>query len=54
MANVLIIDDDRVFCDVLSRRVSRLGHHSVFSLTLKNGIEMAGKRQFDVIMLDVQ
>lgn len=54
MANVLIVDDDRVFCDVLSRRVSRLGHYSVFALTLKDGIEMAGKREFDVIMLDVQ
>ncbi|MBI9091562.1 MAG: sigma-54-dependent Fis family transcriptional regulator [Desulfobacterium sp.] len=54
MANVLIIDDDRVFCDVLSRRVSRLGHHSAFALTLSHGEEMANQREFDVIMLDVQ
>jgi len=54
MANVLIIDDDRVFCDVLSRRVSRLGHHSAFALTLSHGEELAGQREFDLIMLDVQ
>ena len=54
MANVLIIDDDRVFCDILSRRVSRLGHYSVFALTLKSGVEMASKLEFDVILLDVQ
>ncbi len=54
MANVLIVDDNRVFCDILSRLVSRLDHYSVFALTLKDGIEMADKREFDVIMLDVQ
>ncbi len=54
MANILIIDDDRVFCDVLSRRINRLGHHTVFTLTLEDGIKMAFTREFDVIMLDVQ
>ena len=54
MANILIIDDDHVFCDVLSRRINRLGHHSVFSLTLEDGKKMALTGRFDVIMLDVQ
>jgi len=54
MATVLIIDDDRVFCDVLSRRINRLGHKSVFNITLKDGIKMAKTKAFDVIMLDVQ
>ena len=54
MANVLIIDDDRVFCDVLSRAVSRLGHSVTFSLTLKDGLEAVSSRNFDVVMLDVQ
>jgi two-component system NtrC family response regulator len=54
MANVLIIDDDRVFCDFLSRKVNRLGHNSVFSLNLKDGLDMAVSREFDVILLDVQ
>lgn len=54
MANVLIIDDDRVFCDVLTRAINRLGHHTSFSLTLKEGLEMAFSQEFDAIMLDVQ
>lgn len=54
MANVLIIDDDRFFCDILSRRINRLGHNSAFTLTLKDGVAMANTRTFDVIMLDVQ
>jgi two-component system, NtrC family, response regulator len=54
MANVLIIDDDRVFCDFLSRRINRLGHNTVFTLTLEDGLNMANSREFDVILLDVQ
>ena len=54
MANVLIIDDDRVFCDFLSRKIKRLGHKSVFTLTLEDGIHMAFSGKFDVILLDVQ
>ncbi len=54
MATILIIDDDRVFCDVLSRAISRLGHSSTFALTLKDGLNTAFSQDFDVIMLDVQ
>ncbi len=54
MAKILIIDDDRVLCDMLSHRINRLGHQSVFSLTLKDGINLALSREFDIIMLDVQ
>jgi two-component system, NtrC family, response regulator len=54
MASILIIDDDRVFCDVLSRAISRIGHSSNFSLTLKGGLEEACSRPYDVVLLDVQ
>ena len=54
MATILIIDDDRVFCDVLSRAISRLGHNSTFALTLKDGLDTAFSQDFDVVMLDVQ
>ena len=39
MGTILIIDDDRVFCDVLSRAIGRLVHNVTFSLTLKSGLE---------------
>ena len=54
MAAILIIDDDRIFCDVLSRAIGRLGHTVTFSLTLKEGLEMVSSQEFDVVMLDVQ
>lgn len=54
MANILIIDDEHYFCDVLSRRVNRMGHQAVYTLTLTDGIKMALSQDFDVILLDVQ
>jgi two-component system NtrC family response regulator len=54
MAKILIIDDDRVFCDVLSRAIQKLGHNTAFSLSLKDGLQAVASDDFDVIMLDVQ
>ena len=54
MGTILIIDDDRVFCDVLSRAIGRLGHNVTFSLTLKSGLETVSSQEFDIVMLDVQ
>ena len=54
MASVLIIDDDPVFCDVLTRAISLLGHNVTFSLSLKEGIKAVSSQAFDVVMLDVQ
>ncbi len=53
MASILIIDDDRAFCDAFSRRIHRMGHSAVFALTLKDGVGLAKAHEFDVIMLDV-
>ena len=54
MAKVLIIDDDRMFCDVMSRAIQRLGHNTSFCLTLTDGLRTAAENDFDVVMLDVQ
>jgi len=54
MATILIIDDDRVFCDLLSRAINLLGHHTTFALSLNDGLQTAASQTFDVIMLDVQ
>lgn len=54
MANILIIDDDRVFCDVLSRTISQAGHKSAFCLRLKEGIGDASSSDYDLVLLDVQ
>jgi two-component system NtrC family response regulator len=54
MARVLIIDDDRVFCDVLSRAIQKHGHSTAFSVTLKDGLDSVIRGNFDAVMLDVQ
>ena len=54
MASILIIDDDRVFCDVLSRSMSLIGHNATFSLTLQEGLREVRSRSYDIVLLDVQ
>ncbi len=54
MANVLIIDDDKVLCRMLSNQVERLEHHVVCALTLQEGLAETAARPYDVVFLDVQ
>jgi two-component system NtrC family response regulator len=53
MANILIIDDDKILCDMMSRRLSDLGHDVVYALTLREGIIKAATTDFDIVFLDV-
>lgn len=53
MSNILIIDDDRFFCDMLTLAIDELGHNSTFSLTLEDGIRNALSGRFDIILIDV-
>jgi len=54
MANILIIDDDQLICTTLSNVVSDRGHTSTCAFTLKEGLEIATARSFDVVFLDVR
>lgn len=54
MASILIIDDDRIFCDVLTRVIDRVGHESNFSLSLTDGVREVFSHPYDVVLLDVQ
>lgn len=54
MANILIIDDDQIFCDMLSRAVGLAGHESVFRLCLTEGMKEASSHSYDLVLLDVQ
>ncbi|MDY6880726.1 MAG: sigma-54 dependent transcriptional regulator [Desulfatiglans sp.] len=54
MANILIIDDDRMLCEVLSSLIKEMGHNAIYSLTLKNGLREATSGIFDVVFLDVR
>ncbi len=53
MAEILIIDDDKLICDILTRMMDQLGHESHYALTGKQGLELAGNGLFDVVFLDV-
>jgi two-component system NtrC family response regulator len=54
MANILIIDDDELICEVLASFVRSLGHTPVYALTLKEGIERVSSESFDLVFLDVR
>jgi two-component system NtrC family response regulator len=54
MANILIIDDDKTICDLLSSMVKRLGYEVASALTLKDGVLEASNGTFDVVLLDVR
>ncbi len=53
MANILIIDDDELICDLLSQLTLRQGHEPAHALTLKDGLDRAKTGSFDIILLDI-
>ncbi|UCD85296.1 MAG: sigma-54-dependent Fis family transcriptional regulator [Deltaproteobacteria bacterium] len=54
MAKILIVDDDLMFCRMLSLKFSDLGHTSSTTFTLEEGLNKAFSEEFDVILLDVR
>jgi two-component system, NtrC family, response regulator len=54
MANVLIIDDNVLFCRTLSRKLKVATSHDVECVhTLEDGVKAVSIRDFDVVFLDV-
>lgn len=54
MANILIIDDDKLICDWIASVVSRLGHQPVAVHLLSEGIKKIQSEPFDIVFLDVK
>jgi two-component system NtrC family response regulator len=54
MANILIIDDDEMFGELLSDMVTDLGHYPVHASTLQGALQEAVSGAYDVIFLDVR
>lgn len=54
MAEILIVDDDRVLCKMLADQLSRDGHVTSSSNDLRTGLVAVGSRSIDVVLLDVQ
>jgi len=53
MADVLIVDDDKVICDILAKMMEIIGHDTRYALTGNDGLELAKNGMFDIVFLDV-
>lgn len=51
---ILIVDDEEHFSQVLSRSLSRMGHHIECASSSEQAIELAQNHQFDWISLDLR
>jgi two-component system NtrC family response regulator len=54
MANVLVIDDDRLICDSIANAVGRQGHKTSCAYSLQEGLERVRAEAFDIVYLDVK
>lgn len=54
MAEVLIVDDDQMLCDMVSRKLCNLGHTATAASSLKEGLTVAQGALFDLVLLDVR
>ena len=54
MADILIIDDDSLICDLLVQLMEKLGHRGSRALTGEQGLDLAKSGSFDLIFLDVR
>lgn len=53
MESVLIIDDDKMLCDFMRRKIEKMGYAATCAFNLNDGVVLAGNEHFDVIYLDV-
>ena len=54
MSQVLIIDDDPLFAETLSKVIQRAGHQPTCVHSLEEGLESVNGGQFDLVFLDVR
>lgn len=54
MSNILIIDDDKMLCEMVCRHVEYMGHESAYALTLEEGHKKVSSKIFDLVFLDVR
>lgn len=51
--NVLLVDDDETNRDLLSRRLTRDGHHVITASNGQEGLQFLRHAEFDVVLLDL-
>jgi len=53
MAKVLLVEDNEMNRDMLSRRLARRGFEVVFAVNGKEGVDMARSEKPDIILMDM-
>jgi len=53
MANILVIDDDRLFSSLLRDMVEEMGHEEGHASSLKEGLQILRQGVYDLVLLDV-
>jgi len=53
MTRVLLVDDDEMSRDMLSRRLIRRGFEVIFAVDGKQGVEVARREKPDIILMDM-
>ena len=54
MARILIIDDDKMLCEMVCKKLRSLEHYIVSSHSLAQGFEIIEGDEFDLVLLDVR
>jgi two-component system, NtrC family, response regulator len=54
MAKILIIDDDKELCTILSVQIGSLGHETRVAHMLRDGYDLSRREAFDIVFLDVR
>jgi CheY-like chemotaxis protein len=53
LAKILLVEDNEMNRDMLSRRLKRLGHEVVIAVDGQQGVDMAGSESPDIILMDM-
>jgi two-component system, sensor histidine kinase and response regulator len=53
LGNLLVVDDNELNRDMLSRRLQRVGHTVAVAIDGKQALELIGEGTFDLILLDI-
>jgi len=53
-ANILVIDDDQMLCDMMCRQFEYVQYKSACAHTLRQGLDLLNTSHFDVVFLDVR
>jgi len=54
MSDILVIDDDPIYAQMIRDRILEMGHSGESAFDLRGGLALASAKPFDVVLLDVR